>query len=101
MLILDDASIHHSARVKQLCSDAGVILIYLPPYLSDFNPIEEFFAELKRFIEQNWELYEQHPNEGFATFLRGCAEVVGSRWHSAKGHFIKAGLTVEQVSNRP
>ena len=47
ILIMDDASIHHSARVKRKCQDPGVILIYLPPYSLDFNPIEEFFAELR------------------------------------------------------
>ena len=54
VLIMDNASFHHSARIKRMCEDAGVILIYLPPYSPDFNPIEEFFAELKCFIRKNW-----------------------------------------------
>jgi transposase len=33
-----------------MCSKAGVILVYLPPYSPDLNPIEEFFAELKGFV---------------------------------------------------
>jgi hypothetical protein len=44
VLIMDNASIHHSDVVKTLCQEAGVILIYLPPYSPDMNPIEEFFA---------------------------------------------------------
>jgi transposase len=44
-----NASFHHSERVKQLCSEAGVKLLYLPPYSPDFNPIEEYFAELKAY----------------------------------------------------
>lgn len=36
-----------------MCADAGVKLIYLPPYSPDRNPIEEFFAELKSFIQRN------------------------------------------------
>lgn len=36
-----------------MCADAGVKLIYLPPYSPDLNPIEEFFAELKSFIQRN------------------------------------------------
>ena len=55
VLVMDNASIHHSERVKQMCSDAGVIVIYLPPYSPDFNPIEEFFAELKGFMKRNWD----------------------------------------------
>lgn len=53
VLVIDNASIHYSARIKQLCSKAGVKLLYLLPYSLDLNPIEEFFAELKTFIKQN------------------------------------------------
>jgi transposase len=30
-----------------------VKLLYLSPYSPDFNPIEEFFAELKAFIKKH------------------------------------------------
>ena len=55
VLVMDNASIHHTARIKQMCYDAGVKLVYLPLYSPDFNPIEEFFAELKAFIKRNWQ----------------------------------------------
>jgi hypothetical protein len=42
VLVMDNAPIHHTARVNQMCYDAGVKLVYLPPYSPDFNPIEEF-----------------------------------------------------------
>jgi transposase len=42
-----------------MCADAGVKLVYLPPYSSDFNPIEEFFAELKGFIRRNWNYFDE------------------------------------------
>lgn len=34
--------------------------MYLPPYSPDFNTIEEFFAGLKAFINQNWHVYENY-----------------------------------------
>ena len=95
VLVMDNASIHHSDRIQAMCREAGVILVYLPPYSPDFNPIEEFFAELKTFIRQNWTLYESHLEEGFETFLKGCVKVVGSRRLSARGHFEHAGLRVD------
>jgi transposase len=58
VLVMDNASFHHSERIEQLCSEAGVKLVYLPPYSPDLNPIEEFFAELKAFIRRNWQSYE-------------------------------------------
>jgi transposase len=43
-----------------MCNDAGVELIYLPPYSPYLNPIEEFFAELKAFIKRDWQNYEDY-----------------------------------------
>jgi transposase len=42
IIVTDNATIHHTERIKQMCRDAGVKLVYLPPYLPDLNPIEEF-----------------------------------------------------------
>lgn len=62
VLIMDNASFHHTERVEQMCSDAGVKLLYLPPYSPDLNPIEEMFAELKAFIKRNWMVFEEDPS---------------------------------------
>lgn len=95
VLAMDNASFHYFERVVQMCSDAGVKLIYLPPYSPDLNPIEEFFAELKGSIRRHWKKYKQDPVQGFDTFLEWCAGMVGAREQSARGHFRHAGLTVE------
>jgi transposase len=52
-------------RIEQMCADAGVKLVYLPPYSTDLNPIEEFFGELKTFIKRNWHTYEDNLRQGF------------------------------------
>lgn len=97
VLIMDNASVHHSIKVKQMCAAAGVDLLYLPPYSPDYNPIEEFFAELKAFLRTNWKLYSDDPKHDFVAFLLGCIEVVGKRRESARGHFRHAGVTVEET----
>lgn len=79
-----------------MCRDAGVILLYLPPYSPDLNPIQEFFAELKAFIKRQWHEYEHDPDQDFTMFLEWCIGVVGGRKHSAEGHFRHAGVDVEQ-----
>jgi transposase len=95
VLIMDNASIHRSEKIEQLCADAGVKLVYLPPYSPDLNPIEEFFAELKAFIKKNWKAYEDNPQQGFESFLEWCINIVGGRENSAKGHFRHSGISVE------
>lgn len=95
VLVMDNASFHHSDGIKQMCLDAGVKLVYLPPYSPDLNPIEEFFAELKCFIGRNWHEYEHNPQQDFGIFLEWCIGIVGARDRSAKAHFRHAGITVE------
>jgi transposase len=53
VLVIDNALFYHSDRIEQICLEAGVKLVYLPLYLPDLNPIEEFFAKLKAFIRRN------------------------------------------------
>jgi transposase len=99
VLVMDNASFHHSERVKQMCSDAGVKLLFLPPYSPDLNPIEEFFAELKAYIKRSWEYYETWPDQGFDAFLQACVDTVGAKRRSAEGHFRHAGVTIEEYED--
>jgi hypothetical protein len=96
VLVMDNASFHHSERIKEMCFEAGVELLYLPPYSPDLNPIEEFFSELKAYIKRHWALYEAQPDLGFDTFLQTCVDAVGARIDSAEGHFRHAGVAIEE-----
>jgi len=51
-VVMDNASFHKSPIIKELIEKAGCKLIYLPPYSPDLNPIEKFWANLKRWINQ-------------------------------------------------
>jgi transposase len=81
---MDNASFHHSDTIERLCVDAGVVLLYLPPYSPDLNPIEEFFAELKTFIKRNWQTFVDLPQQNFGAFLECCVDTVGARKASAE-----------------
>jgi transposase len=65
-------------------------LVYLPLYSPDLNPIEEFFAKLKAFIQRNWQSYEDNPDQGFNNFLEWCVDVISARGESAEGYFRHA-----------
>ena len=41
--IMDNCSIHHVNAVTDLFQAAGVMVVFLPPYSPDFNPIELAF----------------------------------------------------------
>jgi transposase len=97
VLVMDNASFHHTDRIKQMCSDAGVKLVYLPPYSPDLNPIEEFFSELKAFIKRSFRLYLDNPSRGFHEFLQWCIDIIGAREQSARGHFRHSGITIDEL----
>lgn len=90
---MDNASFHHSVKVKKMCQDAGVRLIYLPAYSPDLNPIEEFFADPKARIKREWVAYNGISDQDFCAFLEWCVEIVGKDRESAKAHFRHAGYT--------
>lgn len=75
------------------------MLLHLPPYSPDLNPIEEFFGELKSYIQEVWDEFEELVKDDFAAFLAQAVRVVGRRKESAKGHFEHAGISIEETPN--
>ena len=51
VVIMDNASFHKSQKIKDLIESVGCKLIFLPPYSPDLNPIEKFWANMKRWIK--------------------------------------------------
>ena len=50
VVVLDNATFHKSNKVKDLIESVGCSIIFLPPYSPDLNPIEKFWAHMKRWI---------------------------------------------------
>jgi len=48
IVIMDNCSIHHVQEVKDLFSVAGILVLYLPPYSPDLNPIEMAFSYINK-----------------------------------------------------
>ena len=52
VIILDNASFHRKKVLRALAEEAGMSIIFLPPYSPDLNPIEKFWAWLKRHLKK-------------------------------------------------
>jgi hypothetical protein len=52
VVIMDNASIHGSERVRELIDGAGAKLIYTAPYSPDLNPIEFMFLVYKAGLQR-------------------------------------------------
>ena len=59
--IMDNCSIHHVQEVKELAKQLGIVLLYLPPYSPDRNPIEELFSYVKNYLRKHDELLQAVP----------------------------------------
>ena len=53
VLILDNAMLQKTVGTRSLVERTGAILLFLPPYSPDDNPIEQDFANIKRKREYN------------------------------------------------
>ncbi len=62
IIIMDNCSIHHTQHIKDYLDDMGIMLLYLPPYSPDFNPIEELFSYLKYYLKEHEQLIESLPS---------------------------------------
>lgn len=89
VLLMDNASIHRSPRIRELCHAFGVQLEFLPPYSPDYNPIERSFKALKSWIKR----YGQHADnwQYFGTFLeyavqRSCYDIDCKSWYRRCGY---------------
>jgi transposase len=51
VVIMDNLSSHKRAGVREAIEAAGAILMFLPPYSPDFNPIEQAFAKFKWLLK--------------------------------------------------
>lgn len=55
VVVMDNAAFHKSEETRRLIESTGAILLFLPPYSPDLNPIEQDFATLKKIREYNHE----------------------------------------------
>ena len=50
-VVMDNAAFHRSQKARDLIQSVGCKVIFIPPYSPDFNPIEKFWANMKRWIK--------------------------------------------------
>jgi transposase len=46
-LVMDNLRAHHSKEVRALAASFGIVLIYVPAYSPDLNPIEHAWSKIK------------------------------------------------------
>jgi hypothetical protein len=62
--------------------------------LPNFNPIEEHFRVLKKFIKKKWYENKDFIIKEFKMFLEWCVDVVGDNVYITKNHFHYVGISI-------
>ena len=62
ILVMDNCTVHHTEQLIDLAQNAGILLLFLPPYSPDFNPVEELFSYVKYYLKQHDEVIQALEN---------------------------------------
>lgn len=85
IVILDNFSSHRSAVLQKVAEDNDILLVFLPSYSPDLNPIEFIWKSIKRVISTH--------------FIRSTSElkeVISNTWNDAAQHMSFAKHWIEE-----
>lgn len=52
-ILMDNVNFHKCKEIKEIITNSGNNVIFIPPYSPEYNPIEEVFSQLKNYIRKN------------------------------------------------
>ena len=58
VVIMDNAQFHRKEELRKIASRYHVLVLFLPPYSPDYNPIEKLWANMKRWLKKNMRYYD-------------------------------------------
>jgi len=87
VLVLDNASMHHTESVRDLCESHHIPLLFLPPYSPTFNPIENAFSKIKLYLQRHGNETDDLPDVVALIYL--AFKSITS--HDAASYFVHCG----------
>ncbi len=52
IVVMDNLGAHRPKRIRQLIEGRGCLILYLPSYSPDLNPIEEALSKIKHILRK-------------------------------------------------
>jgi len=52
VVVMDNLPAHKPIAIREALEAAGAVMLFLPPYSPDFNPIELAFSKIKAFLKK-------------------------------------------------
>ena len=69
VVIMDNLSSHKAVAVRRAIRSAGALLMFLPPYSPDLNPIEQAFSKLKTLLRKENARTREQTEQCIGTLL--------------------------------
>jgi transposase len=88
IVVLDNLSVHKDAAVRAAIRAAGCLLLYLPSYSPDFNPIELALSKVKAYLRR----VGARTQEDLEAALGSAIDLISPA--DARGYFRHCGFTV-------
>ena len=87
---MDNCSIHHVQEIKDFIENLGIVILFLPPYSPDYNPIEELFSYLKHYLKEHEDLIQvfSTPVPVIEEALESVTSTKCNHWISDSGYDI-------------
>lgn len=87
IVVMDNLRTHHMEQVRTVLEEAGMKILYLPPYSPDFNPIEMMWSKVKAHLRRL-------KNRTVETLTEGIEEAMKLITHEdCVGWFSHAGYS--------
>lgn len=86
VVVMDNLSSHKAAAVRRAIRAAGALLIFLPPYSPDLNPIEQAFSKLKTLLRKENARTLEHTSDCIAKLLDQVTSKECANYFSEAGY---------------
>jgi transposase len=91
VVIMDNLPAHKVAAVREKIEGAGAMLLYLPPYSPDFNPIEMAFSQIKAHLKKAAARTKENLEQAIAAAIDTVSP------HNATNYFTECGYQSDTV----
>lgn len=88
IVVMDNLSSHKVSGIKESIELTGAILLYLPPYSPDFNPIEKMWSKVKSYIRKVKPRTSEETNEAIATAFSNISHSDAEGWFASCGYVL-------------
>lgn len=68
VIVMDNATFHRKARLARIALEHRFHLVFLPPYSPQLNPMERFWARLKRHLQSTLSYFSSFDAALFEAF---------------------------------